>query len=202
MRNFFHALDRRRVRYLLISGQATVLYGASTFSEDVDLWVEPQTQNWRRLLTALADCDARVYKLTPPLTTKLARRGHGFHFTLPDAAQPRLINFVDVMGVVPRVGAFVDCRKRARTFTTPWGRLRVIGARDLARLKMTRRPADYPIISALARRVFESRPTRTNWTWAIGQTFDVEDLERLWTSSPARWRVRLRKSRPAVGLLQ
>ena len=83
MRNFFHALDRRRVRYLLISGQATVLYGASTFSEDVDLWVEPQAQNWRRLLAALADCDARVYKLTPPLTAGFARRGHGFHFTLP-----------------------------------------------------------------------------------------------------------------------
>ena len=27
MRNFFHALERRRVRYLLISGQASVLYG-------------------------------------------------------------------------------------------------------------------------------------------------------------------------------
>jgi len=41
MRNFFQALSRHRVRHLLISGQATVLYGASTFSEDVDLWVEP-----------------------------------------------------------------------------------------------------------------------------------------------------------------
>jgi hypothetical protein len=29
MKNFFHALKKNRVPYLLISGQATVLYGAS-----------------------------------------------------------------------------------------------------------------------------------------------------------------------------
>src|SRR5690606_5914107 len=31
----------QRVEWLLISGQATILYGAATFSEDVDLWVKP-----------------------------------------------------------------------------------------------------------------------------------------------------------------
>ena len=39
--SFFQSLDTHRVAYLLISGQATVLYGAATFSEDIDLWVEP-----------------------------------------------------------------------------------------------------------------------------------------------------------------
>jgi hypothetical protein len=76
MRSFFRALERRRVRYLLISGQAAVLYGASTFSEDVDLWVAPVSGNWTRLLLALADRGARVYKLTPPITLAFARRGH------------------------------------------------------------------------------------------------------------------------------
>ena len=31
--NFFQSLDRNGGEYLLISGQATVLYGAATFSE-------------------------------------------------------------------------------------------------------------------------------------------------------------------------
>lgn len=39
--SFFQSLERHSVEYLLISGQATVLYGAATFSEDVDLWVKP-----------------------------------------------------------------------------------------------------------------------------------------------------------------
>ena len=43
--NFFQSLDRNRVEYLLISGQATVLYGAATFSEDIDLWVNPTETN-------------------------------------------------------------------------------------------------------------------------------------------------------------
>jgi hypothetical protein len=39
--NFFQSLERHGVEYLLISGQATVLYGAATFSEDIDLWISP-----------------------------------------------------------------------------------------------------------------------------------------------------------------
>ena len=41
--DFFQNLDARRLEYLLISGQATVLYGAATFSEDIDLWVNKPT---------------------------------------------------------------------------------------------------------------------------------------------------------------
>ncbi len=43
--NFFQNLDRRRVKHVLISGQSTVLYGAATFSGDIDLWVDPMPAN-------------------------------------------------------------------------------------------------------------------------------------------------------------
>ena len=66
--NFFQSLDRNGVEYLLISGQATVLYGAATFSEDIDLWINPTGKNRDRFLLALRDCQARYYKLIPPLT--------------------------------------------------------------------------------------------------------------------------------------
>ena len=68
--NFFQSLERNGVEYLLISGQAAVLYGAATFSEDIDLWINPTGENRGRFLLALRDCRARYYKLTPPLTVE------------------------------------------------------------------------------------------------------------------------------------
>jgi len=50
--NFFQNLDARRVEYLLIGGQATVLYGAATFSEDIDLWIHPTRMELKRLRAA------------------------------------------------------------------------------------------------------------------------------------------------------
>lgn len=53
MRNFFRSLTRRGVDALLISGQATVLYGAAPFTEDVDLWVRPDAGTCARLQLGL-----------------------------------------------------------------------------------------------------------------------------------------------------
>src|SRR5436190_10432118 len=95
--NFFQSLSDRGVEYLLISGQASVLYGAATFSEDIDLWVNPTQENCLRLADVLRGCGARYYKLTPQLTQEHLERGHGFHFLLPagDEQEPEV--FLDVM---------------------------------------------------------------------------------------------------------
>lgn len=82
--SFFQHLEERGVDWLLISGQATILYGAPTFSEDVDLWVEPTEQNFGRFLLALRDSGASYYRLTLPFGVALALRHHAFHFVLPD----------------------------------------------------------------------------------------------------------------------
>lgn len=82
MRSLFRALDREGVRYLVISGQACILYGASQFTEDIDLWVQPVPSNLAFFLRAMARVKARVYKLTPPITMKYVRKGHGFHFRI------------------------------------------------------------------------------------------------------------------------
>jgi len=66
IKKFFHGLNSKNISYLLISGQASILYGASTFSEDIDLWVKPQPDNWNRFLNVLASVKANTYKLTPP----------------------------------------------------------------------------------------------------------------------------------------
>jgi hypothetical protein len=59
--NFFQSLDRNQVEYLLISGQATVLYGAATFSEDIDLWLNPVEKN-RDHFSELQLADRRYWR--------------------------------------------------------------------------------------------------------------------------------------------
>jgi hypothetical protein len=146
--NFFQSLERHDVEYLLISGQATVLYGAATFSEDIDVWLNPVERNIDRLVVALRDCDARYYKLTPPITIPHLIRGHGFHFILPGSGRDQI--YVDLMGKPPRVDSFAKAVETARWMETEWGEIHTIGIKPLVELKKTQRLEDYPIISRLA----------------------------------------------------
>jgi hypothetical protein len=146
-RNFFRQLKADKVRYLLISGQATVLYGAATFSEDLDIWLCPQAANVRRFAQSLRALHARYYKLTPPLTSAYLRKGHGFHFALP--AEGGRIWYLDVMGAPPRSPAFNAAWRRSVRMQTPWGPVPVVGVPDLVELKKTQRLEDYAVISRL-----------------------------------------------------
>src|SRR5437867_1380122 len=120
--------DAEKLAHLLIGGQAAVIYGAAVFTQDVDIWVRPDSENFERLLRSLAGCRARVHKLTPPLTLHWARRGHGFHFLVPARESPVPL---DVLARPPRVRGFGMARKRARIEDTDWGRLPVVAQEDL-----------------------------------------------------------------------
>jgi hypothetical protein len=98
--SFFQHLEDFHVKWLLISGQATILYGAATFSEDVDLWVAPTESNLECFKQALRASEARYYKLTPEMTVANAAQHHGFHFTVPGVEDNAV--FLDVMGFPPR----------------------------------------------------------------------------------------------------
>ncbi|MBI2933894.1 MAG: hypothetical protein HYY16_19795 [Planctomycetes bacterium] len=178
MRSLFHAFSRRRVRYLLIGGQASVAYGAATFSQDLDVWIEPTPRNVRRFLTALSDLRARVHKLTPPLTPRIMKRGHGFHFVVPLAGESPL--YLDAMGRPPRVSGFRSARRRSKSIETPWGSLPIVSIEDLVDLKKTNRPADYDVITRLAliRLEGQDHPSRRRLRWALEHVFRAEDL---WT---------------------
>ncbi|MBI2920881.1 MAG: hypothetical protein HYY18_07315 [Planctomycetes bacterium] len=177
MKSLFRNFDRSGVEYLLISGQASVLYGGATFSEDVDLWVRPTPANLTRARTALSRAGATWYKLTPPLTPGLMKKGHGFHFLLPDAAGPA---YLDVLGAPPRVGSFAASRKTARRMPSEWGVLPVVSIEDLVEMKKTRRLSDYEVISNLARvRLSESPSDASVMRWAARNTFRAEDRVRI-----------------------
>lgn len=174
MRRLFRSFERFGLEYLLISGQASILYGAATFSEDVDLWIRPTPPNAAHLLSALAACEATVYKLTPRLTRRNLLLGHGFHFLVPARPTPL---FLDVMGRPPRVGPFGNARHRASVMSTPWGRVPVVSIEDLIALKLTRRLSDYEVISnlVLARLAEADRPGRSLIRWALATSFRSED---------------------------
>ncbi|MBI3099490.1 MAG: hypothetical protein HYY93_14870 [Planctomycetes bacterium] len=176
MRFLFRAFERHRVRYLVISGQACVLYGAAQFTQDLDLWVEPTPANLRRLLAALGALRARVHKLTPPLSVANMKRGHGFHFLLPTRGSSPL--YLDLMGQPPRVGTFAKATLDARRLSTPWGRLPVVSIDQLVEIKKTNRPADYEVITRLAliRLGHDPSPSAARLRWAVMNIFRVEDL--------------------------
>lgn len=183
--NFFQSLSRQGVEYLLISGQATVLYGAATFSEDIDLWLHPTEDNCSRFLAALRDRAARYYKLTPPLTIQHLVRGHGFHFVLPGRDEPDA--FLDVMGAPPRVGSFAAALAPARSMDSEWGQLPTIGLQSLVDLKKTQRLEDYPIIGKLALAWFdqpECAKAAEDFAWAADNLFTLPELRRYFEEQP------------------
>ena len=174
MRNLFRSFERFEVDYLLISGQASILYGAATFSEDVDLWLRPARDNVRRFVKALAGCQTRIHKLTPPLEMRYLEAGHGFHFVVPSRPLP---TYLDVMGMPPRVNGFAPARRRARIMETEWGRIPVVSIEDLVALKLTRRLSDYEVVSNLVqlRLKEEARPSPSLLRWAARYSFRAED---------------------------
>ena len=179
IKRFFHGLMENEVDFLLISGQASILYGAATFSEDIDLWIKPTAENCHRFRVALHGMRARYYKLTPPLDIAYMNEGHGFHFILPSGAMDV---FVDVMGVPPRVFSFPLAMKRSRRMTTPWGRIPVVSIPDLVELKKTQRLEDYPVISRLVLAHCRNPATGLNVTtiaWAFANMFDFSGLTAL-----------------------
>lgn len=182
--NFFQNLNASKIEYLLISGQATVLYGAATFSEDIDLWLNPTAENCESFLTSLRACGARYYKLTPAFTPANLQRGHGFHFTLGDGGD---VTFLDVMGNPPRAGSFAGAKAKACWMPTEWGEICTIGIKELVELKKTQRLEDYPIISKLVLAWFEQpegAKTADDFIWALKNIFTLPELMFFFTEHP------------------
>ncbi|MCK4436328.1 hypothetical protein KAU86_00090 [bacterium] len=180
IKKFFLHLTRNNIKYLLISGQATVLYGAATFSEDIDLWISPEPENWKKFIDCLRKSKAKIYKVTPPIKFDFIQNGHGYHFEVPSTEQEDPIWFLDVMGVVPRVGSFQAAYKNVNFCKTEWGKIATIGLRDLVQIKKTRRLTDYPIISNLVRQEYEKMRASVikdeDWVWILTNSFETEDI--------------------------
>ncbi len=150
----------RRVRALLMGGQACVFYGAAEFSRDTDLAIVADAANLARLRRALADLQAEVIAV-PPFELKYLRRGHAIHFRCqhPEALRMR----VDVMSRMRGVDAFSKLWQRRTTIELPDGtRCDLLSLPDLVQAKKTQRDKDWPMIRRLVEAHYFQNNTRPN----------------------------------------
>jgi len=140
-------LGSNRVRYLLMGGQACVLYGAAEFSRDTDVAVLADPDNLRRLSRALDELQAERIAV-PPFEAEYLARGHAVHFRCQHPDAPRMR--IDVMSVMRGVAAFEELWQRRTTVEDPSGtQIEIMSLPDLVSAKKTQRDKDWPMIRRL-----------------------------------------------------
>jgi hypothetical protein len=151
-------IQKRRVQFLLMGGQACILYGAAEFSRDLDLAVLADDSNLDRLQRALDDLQAEpVY--VPALEREVLERGHACQFRtgIPDALGVR----IDVMSVLHGCDPFPLLWARRRRMRVPEnGWVNVLALSDLVQAKKTQRSKDWPMLQRLVEVDYHQRPTR------------------------------------------
>jgi hypothetical protein len=192
-------LKKPGVKHLILGGQAAVAYGASQFTQDADLWVEPTARNLIRLRKALAVLHARP-RLLPPLELRHLKRGHGIHFILPHGNESF---YIDLLGKPPRVDSFAKAWRDATIVNWRSLSIRIIDVRRLVDTKKTNREQDYLAIQRLAELVYHQTPRNSKLqTKALNWLLNELRTPRLLKAVARRWpgaKTALRKiSRPAA----
>jgi hypothetical protein len=203
IRKVLSSIEARRVRALLMGGQACILYGAAEFSRDTDFAVLASPANLTRLRRALDDLQAEVIAV-PPFEAKYLRRGHAVHFRCqhPEARGLR----VDVMTRMRGVPPFSRLWAKRSSIELPDGtRCEVMSLPDLVQAKKTQRDKDWPMVRRLIEAHYFQHSRRAN---AAQVGFWLRELRtpELLVEAAGRWpkawaalarrRPLLRKARP------
>jgi len=134
------------VRYLLMGGQACILYGGAEFSRDTDLVLLGDEANLGRLRTALDELQAETIAV-PPFEKRYLDEGLAVHFRCrhPDAPGMR----VDVMTRLPGLPDFHKLWEARVTMDLDGEPVDVLCLPDLIRAKKTQRDKDWSMIRRL-----------------------------------------------------
>lgn len=136
-----------RVRFLLMGGQACVVYGGSEFSRDTDIAISPDRKNLKSLDAALAELQAELIAV-PQLSIEHLLKGHAIHFRCkhPDAMNMR----IDIMSVLRNAPPFKTLWERRTTMELSDGLIvDVVSLPDLVAIKKTQRDKDWSHIRRL-----------------------------------------------------
>lgn len=161
IRKVLSVMRSHRVRFLLMGGQACVLYGGAEFSRDTDIAILCEEPNLRRLREALDELHARQIAV-PSLSPEYLRKGHAVHFRCrhPEAQGIRIV----VMSVMRGVEGFPRLWDRRTTADLGEGeKIDLLSLPDLVAAKKTQRDKDWPIITRLVEANYASAgdtPTR------------------------------------------
>ena len=140
-------LIESRVRYLLMGGQACVLYGGAEFSRDTDIVIPADADNLNRLSAALAQLQASRIAV-PPFEMDYLLRGHAVHFRCRHPAA--LGQRIDVMSVLRGVAPFPELWQRRTALQYDDGTLiELLSLPDLIAAKKTQRDKDWLMLRRL-----------------------------------------------------
>lgn len=139
-----------RLRAVLSSGQAVVFHRVAVMSKDGDWILREDEEALRRVISVLAEHNAR-YRFGAPLDVRWLRGGWSSHF---EFRTERLRVRTDFVTRPPRLTREdVESMWREQQ-----GRVvPVVGVRHLAELKKTNREKDYAVIGELARLLRDPR---------------------------------------------
>ena len=200
IRKVLSSMRARRVRALLMGGQACVFYGAAEFSRDTDFAILADASNLAKLRRAMDDLQAEVIAV-PPFAAKYLRRGHALHYRCqhPEAKRMR----VDVMAKMRGVETFAKLWRRRTSIELPDGtKCDLLSLPDLVKAKKTQRNKDWPMIQRLVEaHYFQNRrkPGAAHVEFWLLELRTPELLIDLARKKPAICR-RLSRHRPLLGI--
>lgn len=115
-RKVLSTFRRRKVRALLMGGQACIVYGGAEFTRDIDFAVAADPGNLDQIHKALADLKAEQVDF-PSLTQAALRRGHSCHFR----CRARGVEGyrIDLMGRMRGAAPFGRLWRRRTVFAVP-----------------------------------------------------------------------------------
>ncbi len=135
------------VRFLMMGGQACIVYGGAEFSRDLDLCVVVDAANQQALHTAFEQLLAEQI-FVPGLEAAALERGHACHFRCHADGVAGLR--IDLMTRLRGCPPFDEMwRRRAVIALAEVGEVGVLALMDLVCAKKTQRDKDWPMIRRL-----------------------------------------------------
>jgi hypothetical protein len=195
------SMRKNGVSYLLMGGQACVLYGGAEFSRDTDLVVLGDEDNLARLQVALRELKAETIAV-PPFEKQFLDEGLAVHFRChaDEATGMR----VDVMTRLRGVADFSELWQRRTTMDCDQEQLEVLSLPDLVAAKKTQRDKDWSMIRRLVEANYLSRhasPSAEQIQFWFRELRTPELLIELARLFPDALRSAM-KTRPALSIVQ
>ena len=169
-------LNKYEVQYLLIGGQACIIYGAAEFSRDSDFVIFSSPDNLARMRKALKAMKAgSIY--VPPLDEKYLERGHACHFRC-GAIDVKGLR-IDVIAKMRGCDEFDILWKRRKKLSLKKGViLNIISLQDLVRSKKTQRDKDWLMLKRLVDndiilKEYKASPGRIKWWFSECRNADI-----------------------------
>jgi hypothetical protein len=64
-KDLLRILNKHRVKYLVVGAYAVIYYSEPRYTKDLDIWIEPENENAKRIYEALKEFGAPLENITP-----------------------------------------------------------------------------------------------------------------------------------------